>query len=65
MIAAGTVVRKRATITVMLFAAKVWHYWIGFVLWFATVATVVGLVVGYLVKVQRPQYPRRGQQRPE
>lgn len=49
----------------MLFAAKVWHYWIGFVLWFATVATVVGLVVGYLVKVQRPQYPRRGQQRPE
>ena len=54
-----------ATISAMLFAAKVWHYWIGFVLWFAALATVVGLVIGYLVKVQRPQYPRRGQQRPE
>jgi hypothetical protein len=50
--------------TGMLFAAKVWHYWIGFVLWFGALATVLGLVVGYLVKVQRPQYPRRGQ-RPE
>jgi formate-dependent nitrite reductase membrane component NrfD len=49
---------------VMLFAAKVWHYWIGFTLWFGALATVLGLVIGYLVKVQRPQYPRRGQ-RPE
>jgi hypothetical protein len=41
--------------------AKVWHYWIGFVLWFGALATVLGLIVGYLVKVQRPQHPRRGQ----
>lgn len=48
----------------MVFAAPVWHYWIGVVLALGGVLTVVALVVGYLVKVQAPQYPRRGQ-RPE
>ena len=36
-----------------------WHYWIGVVLFLATVLAVVGIVIGYLVKVQAPQYPRR------
>ena len=45
----------------MLFAAPVWHYWIGVVLFLGAVLTVVALVVGYLAKVQSPQYPRRGQ----
>ena len=49
---------------VMVFAAPVWHYWIGVVLAMGGVLTVVALVVGYLVKVQAPRYPRRGQ-RPE
>jgi hypothetical protein len=48
----------------MLLAAKVWHYWIGVVLFGSAVLTVFGLVVGYLAKVQGPQSPRRGQ-RPE
>jgi len=49
----------------MLLAAKVWHYWIGVTLFGGGVLAVISLVVGYLVKVQAPQYPRRGQNRPE
>jgi len=48
----------------MLLAAKVWHYWIGVVLFGSAVLTVIALVAGYLAKVQAPQYPKRGQ-RPE
>ena len=44
-----------------LLAAKVWHYWIGVVLSLGCVLVVVGLIVGYLANVTRPQYPRRGQ----
>jgi hypothetical protein len=47
--------------TVMLFAAEVWHYWIGVVIAVATVLTVLALVVGYLVRVVSPQYPKRNQ----
>jgi hypothetical protein len=43
----------------MLFAAKVWHYWVGVVLFFGTLAPIVMLLVNYLVKVQAPQYERR------
>ena len=49
----------------VLLAAKVWHFWIGVALFLGVVATVLALVAGYLVNVTRPQYPRRGQQRPE
>lgn len=45
----------------MLLAAKVWHFWIGVVLFGSAVLTVFALVAGYLVKVQAPQYPKRGQ----
>jgi hypothetical protein len=43
----------------MLFAAKVWHYWLGMVLFFGTVIPIVLLFINYLVKVQAPQYARR------
>jgi hypothetical protein len=43
----------------MLFAAKVWHYWVGVVLFFGTLAPIVMLLINYLVKVQAPQYERR------
>ena len=42
----------------MVLAAHVWHFWIGVVLVFASILTVIALAVGYVVKVQRPQYPR-------
>jgi len=43
----------------MLYGAKVWHYWIGMVLFFGTLIPIVLLFVQYLAKVQAPQYPRR------
>lgn len=47
----------------MLFAAKVWHYWLGMVLFFGTLVPIALLLVQYIVKVQAPQYHRR-QRRP-
>jgi hypothetical protein len=44
---------------VMLFAAKVWHYWISFALVGGALAAVLGTVVGYLKKVQSLKYPKR------
>ncbi len=41
----------------MVLAAQVWHYWIGFFLVIGAVLTVVALVVGYLVKVEKPRFP--------
>ena len=43
----------------MLLAAKVWHYWIAFPLVALGVVTIVGLLIGYLVKVTATKYPRR------
>ena len=47
----------------MLVAAKVWHYWTMVPLFFGSLLLVIALIVGYLVKVQMPRYPRRGQER--
>jgi hypothetical protein len=41
----------------MVLASQVWHFWIGVVLVFGAVLTVLALVVGYLVRVVKPQYP--------
>lgn len=43
----------------MLFAAKVWHYWIAVPLVAAALMMVVATVLGYLNKVVRPKYPPR------
>jgi hypothetical protein len=45
----------------MLLAAEVWHYWLGWAIAIGAVLTLVALLIGYLVKVQGPQYPRRNQ----
>jgi hypothetical protein len=37
----------------------IWHAWIGVVLFFGGVLTVLATVVGYLVKVQSLKYPKR------
>ena len=42
-----------------ILAAKVWHYWLSFVLFGTGVLAAVALVVGYLVKVTSQKYPRR------
>ena len=43
----------------ILAAAPVWHYWIGLVLLLATGLLLLAVIVGYLVRVQAPQYPKR------
>ena len=48
-----------ATIGRMIFAAKVWHYWVAFPLIAAGVIGIVALVGGYLAKVTAAKYPRR------
>ncbi len=49
----------------MVLAAFVWHWWISVLLVVLAVAVVLALVVGYLVKVERPRFPskRQGRQR--
>jgi hypothetical protein len=41
-----------------MFAAPVWHYWLGAVLAIASVLTVVAVVAGYLRKVESTRYPK-------
>lgn len=39
--------------------AVVWHYWIGVALAIPAIGLLVATIVGYIVKVSRPRYPRR------
>ena len=41
--------------------AKVWHFWIAVPLVFGAVLVGIATIVGYVTKVIRPKYPRRGQ----
>lgn len=51
---------RRSTIGVMLMlAARVWHAWIALPLFALAVLSVVAVIVGYLMKVVAPRYPRR------
>jgi hypothetical protein len=43
----------------LLLASRVWHAWIAFPLFAITVLMVIGLIVGYVVKVVAPRYPPR------
>jgi len=40
-------------------AAQVWHFWLAVPLAVGTVLGVLQLVVGYVVKVVAPRYPKR------
>ncbi|MBI2710822.1 MAG: hypothetical protein HYX34_14185 [Actinobacteria bacterium] len=48
----------------MLFAAKVWSFWLGVFVAAGGVLTMIAVVAGYLVKVVRPKYPPRSVRRP-
>ena len=41
----------------MVLAAQVWHFWIGVVITISAILLVVALAIGYVVKVERPQFP--------
>ncbi len=36
----------------------VWHYWLGVVLFLSVVLICIGILIGYLVKVVAPRYPK-------
>ncbi len=40
-------------------AAYIWTFWIGVALAIGAVLAVVATIIGYVVKVQAPQYPSR------
>ena len=43
----------------MMHLAVVWHWWLGFFLVIGAVLAVLGTLVGYLMKVENPRYPKR------
>jgi len=43
----------------LLLAAKVWHYWISFVIVGTVVLVLAGLGISYLMKVTANKYPRQ------
>ena len=45
--------------SMVLFAGEVWHYWIAVPLVVGGILLVLALLVGYLVRVVAPRYPRR------
>jgi formate-dependent nitrite reductase membrane component NrfD len=45
----------------LMFAANVWHWWIGLVLLFAGIGAIVSVAVGYVAKVSASRYPGRRQ----
>lgn len=42
----------------VLLAAKVWHYWIAPAVVALVVVMVIATIIGYLVKVVSPKYPK-------
>lgn len=46
-----------------MLAANVWHWWIGVVLSFVGVATVVAMGAGYVKQVSATRFPGKRQQR--
>ncbi|MCB1003413.1 MAG: hypothetical protein KDB35_04420 [Acidimicrobiales bacterium] len=42
----------------VLLAAKVWHFWIAPAVVALVVVAIIATIVGYLVKVVAPKYPR-------
>jgi uncharacterized integral membrane protein len=46
-----------------MFAAYVWHYWLGLILLLAGIGAVVQTLVGYVTKVSSTRYPNKRQRR--
>ena len=44
-----------------MFAAEIWHWWLGLILTVLGALAVLQVVVGYLRKVVAPQHPKRRQ----
>jgi hypothetical protein len=42
-----------------MISGVVWHWWLGFFLAIGGVLGIVGLLAGYLMKVQNPRYPKK------
>jgi hypothetical protein len=38
--------------------AVIWTFWIGVILTIASIGAILALILGYIVKVKRIQYPR-------
>ncbi|MFW2381193.1 MAG: hypothetical protein ACN4GZ_05495 [Acidimicrobiales bacterium] len=38
--------------------AVIWTYWIGVILTIASIGAIIALILGYVAKVKRIQYPR-------
>jgi hypothetical protein len=38
--------------------AVIWTFWIGVILTIASIGAILALIMGYIVKVKRIQYPR-------
>jgi len=38
--------------------AVIWHYWIGLVFFVLSLIVVIGVIIGYLVRVQSLKYPK-------
>lgn len=51
-----------ATLSIM-FAAYIWHWWIGLIMLLAGGAATLGLIVGYLKQVSAQRYPGGRRQR--
>ena len=51
--------RTIGAMVALLLAAKVWHYWISFVIVGSVVLVLALLGIGYLVKVTANKYPRQ------
>ncbi len=43
----------------LMISGVVWHWWLGFFLAIGGVLAVLGLLAGYLMKVQNPRYPKK------
>lgn len=40
-----------------MFAAQIWHWWIGLIMLLAAGGATLGLIVGYLKQVSSTRYP--------
>jgi len=39
--------------------AVIWHFWIGLALAIGSLGLIISVVVGYIVKVESPRYPKK------